>query len=616
MTVRRCSDVFEAYKRQISAQKGLGQCLRGTMPMSGQTRREFLRRMGLAAASVPGLSLVTSCATDADRMAAGKQRPNVILVMTDDQGYGDLSCHGNPVLKTPNLDRLHTESVRLTDFHVCPTCSPTRASLMTGRYCNRTGVWHTIMGRSILRKDEIAMADVFATAGYRTGIFGKWHLGDNYPSRPQDRGFQEVLIHGGGGVGQAPDYWENDYFDDTYFRNTKPEKFTGYCTDVWFAEAMKFIEANKNGPFFCYLPTNAPHGPFRVDEKYSKPYWGKGVKALFCGMIANIDENFGRLRDKLTELGIEDNTILIFMTDNGTSGGRFHVGMRGRKGSEYDGGHRVPFFIRWPAGGITGGIDITRIAAHIDVLPTLIELCGLSKPDDVQFDGISLASLLLNRPYAWLDRTIIVDSQRVELPIKWRKCAVMTGRWRLVNGKELYDIKADPGQENNIAEKHPEVVANLRKEYENWWTDTSKRFLEHCPIVIGSDKENPSRLGSHDLHGDAAWAQDQVRKAKRCDGFWAVEVARDGEYELALRRWPQEADAPINSATGEDVAINPATARLKIGGFDQTQPVPQNAKAVIFKAKLNAGKTKLCAWFIDADGQSRSPYYVYVKRLG
>ena len=187
---------------------------------------------------------------------------------------------------------------------------------------------------------------------------------------------------------------------------------------------------------------------------------------------------------------------------------------------------------------------------------------------------------------------------------------------RLVNGKELYDIKADPGQENDIAQEHPQVVANLRTEYENWWTDTSKRFLEHCPIVIGSDKENPSRLGSHDLHGDAAWAQDQVRKAKRCDGFWAVEVARDGEYELALRRWPQEADAPINSATGEDVAINPATARLKIGGFDQTQPVPQNAKAVIFKAKLNAGKTKLWAWFIDADGQSRSPYYVYVKRLG
>jgi arylsulfatase A-like enzyme len=539
----------------------------------------------------------------------------VILVITDDQGYGDLSCHGNPVQKTPNLDELHSQSVRLDNFHVCPTCSPTRASLMTGRHCNRTGVWHTVMGRSLLRKDEVTMADVFAASGYRTGIFGKWHLGDNYPFRPGDRGFHDVLVHKGGGIGNTQDYWGNDYFDDTYFRNGKPEKFEGYCTDVWFNEAIKFIEANKDRPFFCYLPTNAPHGPFRVLDKYSRPYMGKGVKHLFCGMIANIDENMGRLMNKLTELGVEDNTILIFMTDNGTSGGRFNPQMRGSKGSEYDGGHRVPFFIRWPGGGIGGGVDIERLTAHIDVLPTLIELCQLKEPAGVKFDGDSVVKLVTGAAEGWPDRTIITDSQRVEFPIKWHKSSVMTDRWRLVNGKELYDKKTDPGQRKDIADKHPDVVATLRTRYDNWWADTSKRFLEYCRIIIGSDEENPSVLTSHDWHKHGPWNQIQIRKAQKQNSFWAVEVAGDGEYEIELRRWPREADAPITAAIEGGQAISATTARLKIAGFDQTKPIPNNAKAVTFQVKLKAGKGKLQTWFIDEDGQSRGAYYVYVKRL-
>ena len=296
--------------------------------------------------------------------------------------------------------RLYGQSVRLTDFHVGPTCAPTRAALMTGRYCNRTGVWHTVMGRSLLRRDEVTMADVFAAGGYRTGIFGKWHLGDNYPFRPQDRGFQEVLVHGGGGVGQTPDYWGNDYFDDTYWHNGKPEKQAGYCTDVWFDGALRFIEANRDRPFFAYIATNAPHSPFNVAEQYSGPYMGKSVpNANFYGMIANIDENMGRLLGKLKALGLEENTILIFMTDNGTAAGfqagkGFNAGMRGTKGSEYDGGHRVPCFLRWPAGGLGGGKDVSRLTAHIDLLPTLIELCGLPQPAGVKFDGASLAPLL------------------------------------------------------------------------------------------------------------------------------------------------------------------------------------------------------------------------------
>jgi len=298
-----------------------------------QTRRSFLKAIGLGAAAmaVPRIA-----------MAKGSPngKPNVILVITDDQGYGDLRCHGNKVIQTPNLDKLYTQSTRLTNYHVGPTCAPTRAALMTGRYCNRTGVWHTIMGRSLLRKDEVTMADVFRAGGYRTSFCGKWHLGDNYPLRPRYRGFDEVLAHGGGGVGQTPDYWGNDYFDDTYMHNGKPVKFTGYCTDIWFDAAMKFAEscAKAGKPFFTYLATNAPHGPFNVAKKYSDLYAGKAdvPNANFYGMITNIDENMGRLVKKLDALGIADNTILIFTTDNGTAAGfrrgkGFNAGMKGTR---------------------------------------------------------------------------------------------------------------------------------------------------------------------------------------------------------------------------------------------------------------------------------------------
>jgi arylsulfatase A-like enzyme len=351
------------------------------------------------------------------------------------------------------------------------------------------------MGRSLLGKHETTVADIFSSGGYRTAIFGKWHLGDNYPFRPQDRGFQEVLIHGGGGVGQGPDYWGNDYFDDTYFHNGKEKKFEGYCTDIWFDGALKFIEANKSRPFFCYIPTNAPHGPYNVADKYSKPYRDKGVnanQANFYGMITNIDENMGRLMRRLKGLDLEDNTILIFMTDNGTSGS-YPGGMRGKKGSEYEGGHRVPFFVRWPAGGLDEPGDVDRLSAHIDVLPTLIDLCGLKKPRGLKFDGASLARLLKDRTSKWPDRTLMVHSQRIENPEKWRKSAVMTQRWRLINGKELYDIPADPAQANDVAGANPRVVKKLRRFYEKLWADLSKGFDEYCEIIIGSDKQNPTR---------------------------------------------------------------------------------------------------------------------------
>ena len=403
------------------------------------------------------------CALLGSAFAADK--PNVVLVITDDQGYYDIAAHGNEVIQTPALDKLWSESVRLTNFHVDPTCAPTRSALMTGRYSARVGVWHTIMGRSLMRRGEMTLAEVFEHSGYRTGMFGKWHLGDNYPYRPQHRGFDTAVYHGGGGVGQTPDYFGNDYFDDTYWHATRdkagvPVKHKGYCTDVWFAECGKFIRAAaaEKKPFFAYLSTNAPHGPYLVADKYKKLYEGKvkGNKAAFYGMITNIDENLARLRRMLADEGLARDTIVIFMTDNGTSAGD-PGDMRGRKGSEYEGGHRVPFFIHWP-GHYEGGRDVPQLTAHLDVLPTLTEICGLTPPREVAIDGMSFKPLLDGEAADWPDRMLVVESQRIMYPEKWRKCSVMNDLGRLVNGKEFYTIRTDVSQKQDVADLHPEEV--------------------------------------------------------------------------------------------------------------------------------------------------------------
>ena len=346
-----------------------------------------------------------------------KDAPNIVIVITDDQGYGDLSCHGNPVLKTPSLDALYAESIRLTDYHVSPTCAPTRSSLQSGHWANRTGVWHTIMGRSMLRVGEPTIGEVFSNAGYATGMFGKWHLGDNYPFRPEDRGYTHVLRHGGGGVGQTPDVWDNAYFDDTYFLNGTPTKFKGYCTDVFFENAKQFIteQAEANKPFVAYISTNAPHGPLHAPEESAKKYADQNEKlANFFGMIDNIDTNVGQLRAFLTEKNLADNTIFIFTTDNGTAGGKnvFNAQMRGKKGSQYDGGHRVPFFVYWPAGELNRPTDVKPITHAVDVLPTLIDLCKIKVETDLKFDGKSIASLLRGKPdpeVDWNNRVMITD---------------------------------------------------------------------------------------------------------------------------------------------------------------------------------------------------------------
>lgn len=561
--------------------------------------------------------------TDVPKTEAKK--PNVILIMTDDQGYGDLGSLGSPYVKTPNLDKFYNESVRFTDFHVDPSCSPTRSALLTGNYSARAGVWHTIGGRSLLKEGMVTMADVFSDNGYKTAVFGKWHLGENYPFRPNDRGFQEAVVHGGGGIGQSPDFWGNDYYDDTYKHNGKFQKYDGYCNTVWFTEAIDYIEKNKDEPFFCYIPTNLPHAPLNVDEKYVEPFKGKVSERLakYYGMVEKIDEDVATLFRKVAELGLDENTIIIFMTDNGPCpwfGGvemdfetgfveeGYTAGMRGAKIWGYENAHRVPFFIRWPSAGIQGGKDIDALSAHIDVLPTLIELCGLKGADSLKFDGRSLKPLLNGTMNQWEDdRTIFVHNQRVEYPVKDKEYQVITKDWRLVNReeKELYNIKQDGGQKVNVVEENPEVVEELYKRYEDWWQDVSVGFDQYATMYVGSEHENPVTLYSHDAH---------TRKGEK---IWTVNVARDGRYEVAVNRWPNESGKSIGENGKGDLVDRIVSASLKVGNIEQTVQVDGEMNSAKFVVDLKAGVTCFQSAFrFKGNDKVSGAGFVYVDYLG
>ena len=575
---------------------------------------------------------------------AKRQPPNVVFVLADDVGYGDFACLGNPYIKTPNVDRMHADGVRFTDFHVSPTCAPTRAALMTGRYCDSIGVWHTIMGRSLLETGVTTMADCFRSSGYRTAIYGKWHLGDNYPCRPHDRGFDDAVVCGGGGIWQGPDYFGNDDRNDHYLHNGEFQSYQGFSTDVFFDLTMKFMsEAQAAGqPFFCYLPTTAAHVPTWALEKDMAPY--EHVPGLtapgFYGMIANIDANLGRLVRFLEEKNLRENTILVFACDNGTSDGAkvFNASMRGSKGSPYDGGHRVPLFFEWPAGGIGGGRDVNTLTKDIDLLPTLAELCQLKNRGE-NLDGKSLRPLLYAKAAslgaAWPDRTIIADSQREEHLEKWRATSVMTQRWRLVNSSahadpeslELYEIAKDPGQQNNVAQQHPDVVKELTAQYDAWWTKISPANDRYVRIVLGDDRDNPSRLNAMDWHSPDSlwvWNQRQILPGPAANGFWTVDVCCAGKYRFELRRWPQEVDAAINAAysnppgnkeTTPGVSIGATQGHIEIAGLKESKPVGEGAKSVEFILTLPKGPAELRTAFTCSDNKDRGAYYVYVERL-
>lgn len=438
------------------------------------------------------------------------KRPNIILVMTDDQGMGDLSCMGNQVLRTPNLDQLYKMSTRFTDFHVSPTCAPSRSSIFSGRHEFRNGVTHTIKERERMALSTTTFPQLLRTAGYETGIFGKWHLGDEDAYQPYNRGFSETFIHGAGGIGQAyegscADFPPNrekkgKYFDNVILHNDTIVKTKGFCTDVFFEAALGWTKKQHDAgkPFFTYITTNAPHGPMLAPEKYKKRFqelgWDANTTGRY-GMLENIDDNMGILLQKMDQWNLWEDTLLIFMTDNGQAGKNgqlngkrepiFTAGFKTGKGSPWEGGTHVPAFWCWK--GVLGeGVDIPALTAHIDMYKTFCELAGAEIPKDIQkIDGRSLMPLLENPKADWKDRHLFVHVGRWAKGAdpnlsKHKKCAIRTARWRFVNNSELYDISADPYEKNDVADDHPEVIAKIRSAYDKWWVET-------VPLMVNED---------------------------------------------------------------------------------------------------------------------------------
>lgn len=574
-------------------------------------------------------------------IATATDQPNVILIVADDQGYGDMSCHGNPVLKTPNMDQLHAESTRLTDFHVAPMCSPTRGQLMTGCDAMNNGCTAVCQGRSMTRASIPTMADFFVRSGYHTGHFGKWHMGDSYPHRPQDRGFQETLHHRAWGITSLADYWGNSYFDPVLNHNGVDKTFKGYCTDIFFDQAMQWIDRNVSEksatPFFVYLPTNTPHVPNVCDDTYSEPYvgtyQGKNIPAKFFGMIANLDENLGRLDGFLKERGLWNDTLLIYMSDNGTQSKEakelFNAGMRDKKTSVYEGGHRVPCFIRWPNGGLQHGRDINDLTQVQDLLPTLIELCGLNTtPEEpsvpqanspTSFDGISLAGRLRGHRKEIPDRKLVIQYRTSGE--KWAPAVVLWKKWRLVGPGELYNVADDLHQDHNIANRHPDITQQMETHYNEWHTVARQQFDIPRWIKPGTPQQNPMMLYAQDWVGDYCDNRGGLTKGMAV-GYWNIDVETGGVYELELRRWPTESGLPLNAGYGPHFEKGQrgrrpiVAANVQIAGGNYTLDSKREDTHVIFRVKLKAGRQELRTHFFDTnDATLCSAMYVKINKV-
>jgi arylsulfatase A-like enzyme len=583
------------------------------------------RRGGLPLAAV--LGVISLCGRP-DVAAQSVGRPNILLILTDDQGYGDLGVHDNPKIKTPNLDKLARESVRLKCFYVSPVCAPTRASLLTGRYNFRTGVVDTYLGRALMRPGEGTLAQMLRAAGYRTGIFGKWHLGDNAPLRPVDRGFEEALVIKGGGIGQPSDPpGGGSYFDPILQHNGHARRYKGYCSDVFASAVLDFLSAADKRPFFAYLAFNCPHEPLEAPERelstYQEtnldlrafPQLGQPIPPAFAAspetvarvyaMVTNIDANVGKVLRALDERGLTANTIVIFASDNGPAGVRFNSGLRGWKGSVFDGGIRVPCYIRWP-GHFPAGHVIDRIAAHIDVVPTLLDACGVPVPAGVQLDGRSLLTLLRGLPDpSWPERTVFLQWHRGDEPELGRAFAARAQTYKLLRPEpppgarktqplQLYDMEHDPYELHDVAASHPDVVARMYKEYVAWFADVSSDGFPPVRIEIGGGRENPTILTRQDWRGQrAGWELNDL-------GYWELDIVRPGRFDISLRLAPRRF---------------PTVAQLVVGDVRQKRSLPAGARDCNFSAvPLPVGPVRLEAW-VEGNRTSAGVLGASVNRL-
>jgi arylsulfatase/arylsulfatase A len=579
--------------------------------------------------------------------AAPAEPPNVVLIMTDDQGVGDFGVMGNPVIETPHLDAMAGRSASMSTFYVCPVCTPTRACLMTGRYNYRTRAIDTYVGRAMMEPEEVTVAEVLQAAGYATGIFGKWHLGDCYPMRAIDQGFEEALVLRGGGLAQPSEPRENGrrYTDPILFHNGHQVETTGYCTDVYFNAATKFIEQTQQAgrPFFVYLPTNAPHSPFHdVPEALREHYRQQDLSSILvdqlqgkqradaidqlsriAAMITNIDQNVGRLFAKLDRLELTDNTLVIFLVDNGPNSRRFVGPFRGSKTDILEGGIRSPLWLHWP-GRLQPGTTRDEMAAHIDLLPTILEACQVELPADLKLDGRSLLPLLEDPTVPWPDRVLATQWHRGDLPVRYHHFMIRDARWKLLNNSkfqldhligppqlELYDLLTDPGESHNLANSRPGIVARLKNSYDQWFDDVSStRPDNYAPprIVLGSTHENPTVLTRQDWRSSDGWSRGAL-------GHWQVTIARAGHFDLSVL-------LDVDSSNGDSLDVDSLNGRaegchveLRVADVAARQAVDRTADSCLFQdVVLPKGDARVEVVQTLKDGKQLGAYQVIVTR--
>jgi len=562
------------------------------------------------------------------------QQPNVIVVLTDDQGMGDLSFYGNPVVQTPHLDNLAREGVSFNQFHVTAMCSPTRAALLTGKDSLKNGTISTCQGLHSLRAEHPVIPEALSDSGYATGLFGKWHLGRNWPSRPEDRGFAETLTLYGFGPTGISSRWNNDYVDTWVVHNGEERPTKGFCTDAFFNEAMLWMREQHQAetPFFTYLSLNAPHFPFWAPEEWTEPY--KDTKnPEFFAMVKNIDDNMGRLDAFLKAEGLYENTLLLFLSDNGPVGGKstYNAGMTGGKATPWEGGHRVPLFVRYPEGNITGGRVVEGLTDVVDLFPTLLELTGASTPEEAELDGLSLVPAMLGKAEIPEDRFRVMHIQQNELTPK--NAAVMEGKWRLLWSDSLYDIEADLAQQDDIARGESETFVRLWKEYQQYFHGI-KDYASTAPgEVIGSPHQELVILDA------SYWLE------ARCDGQptvrngggrghgpegapWKIDVYEAGKYSVVLRRWPVESGLALDAGAPpfETVCSGPplpagkafpiARATLDLNGKRYDGKPGKDPSAVAFEVEIPKGEHLLQGTFRDEDGKPLcGAFYAYIRKL-
>ncbi|MEN8693408.1 MAG: arylsulfatase [Akkermansiaceae bacterium] len=560
-----------------------------------------------------GVVMTTACA-----------QPNVVIFLADDQGWGDLSAHGNADLNTPHIDSLAREGASFDRFFVCAVCAPTRAEFFTGRYHPKTGVSGVSTGRERLNIDEFTIAEAFQKAGYATGAFGKWHNGTQYPNHPNTRGYDEFY-------GFTSGHWGH-YFSPSLDHNGRVVKGEGYITDDLTTKAISFIkeQAGTKKPFFAYLPYCTPHSPMQVPDEFWNRFQNKDLKMRHrepkkekdahkrasLAMVENLDWNVGRVLKQLEELKLEEKTIVIYFSDNGPNGWRWNAGMRGKKGSNDEGGLRVPFFIRWP-GQIPKGRKVKEIAGAIDIFPTLADLTGIKRKEPKPIDGVSLKPLLIGKANPWPVRTIFST---------WaNRFSLRTHQYRLSDKGELFDIVADPGQRKNLAKQKPEVLAELKLQMAQWRSTLPNQGerMKVRPFLVGYpggiDHQLPSRDGESkggvkrsSIHPNCSFFLNWTKPEDRI--YWEVEVVTSGEYEVELHYTCPEGDIgstiELSYEPTEETVVSKITVAHDpplVGAAQDRSPRSESLVKDfrilnMGKIELNKGKGRLSLRALDIPG--------------